>query len=111
MQNTDTGGIRREHIRPLEREISGTTYIVTGQFSATARETAVEKMQIDEALECKRTGEKKRILFGLTGTGYFDLSAYKQYNDGAMTDYIPTEADLKRGFDSIPKCKVNEGLA
>lgn len=43
MQNTDTGGIRREHIRPLEREISGTTYIVTGQFSATARETAVEK--------------------------------------------------------------------
>ena len=45
MQNTDTGGISREHIRPLEREISGTTYIVTGQFSATARETAVEKMQ------------------------------------------------------------------
>ncbi|MCI8657487.1 MAG: hypothetical protein HFF72_08625 [Oscillospiraceae bacterium] len=45
MQNTDTGGIRLEHIRPLEREISGTTYIVTGQFSATARETAVEKMQ------------------------------------------------------------------
>ena len=45
MQNTDTGGIRPEHIRPLEREISGTTYIVTGQFSATARETAVEKMQ------------------------------------------------------------------
>lgn len=68
------------------------------------------KAAIDEALECKRTGEKKRILFGLTGTGYFDLSAYKQYNDGAMTDYIPTEADLKRGFDSIPKCKVNEGL-
>ena len=69
------------------------------------------KAAIDEALECKRTGEKKRILFGLTGTGYFDLSAYKQYNDGTMTDYIPTEEDLKRGFDSIPKCKVNENLA
>ena len=65
---------------------------------------------IDEALACKRTGEKKRILFGLTGTGYFDLAAYKQYNDGTMTDHIPTDEDLKRGFDTIPHCPVNEGL-
>jgi tryptophan synthase beta chain len=58
---------------------------------------------IDEALKCKAEGKKKRILFGLTGTGYFDLSAYKQYNDGTMTDYIPTDADLEKGFQSIPR--------
>ena len=68
------------------------------------------RVAIDEALACKKTGEKKRILFGLTGTGYFDLAAYKQYNDGTMTDHIPTEEDLQRGFDTIPHCPVNEGL-
>ena len=68
------------------------------------------RVAIDKALECKRTGEKKKILFGLTGTGYFDLAAYKQYNDGVMNDYIPTDADLQKGFDTIPKCAVNEKL-
>ena len=56
---------------------------------------------IDEALECKKTGEKKTILFGLTGTGYFDLLAYMSYHDGKMVDYIPTDEDLKSGFDTI----------
>lgn len=60
------------------------------------------KVAIDEALKCKETGEAKTILFGLTGTGYFDLSAYQAYNDGTMTDYIPTDADLERGFAGIP---------
>lgn len=59
------------------------------------------RVAIDEALKCKETGEKKTILFGLTGTGYFDMSAYNAYNDGTMTDYIPTDADLQRGFDSL----------
>ena len=59
------------------------------------------RVVIDEALKCKRTGEEKNILFGLTGTGYFDMSAYKAYNDGNMTDYIPTEEDLRKGFASI----------
>ncbi len=68
------------------------------------------KVAIDEALECKRTGKKKKILFGLTGTGYFDLSAYKQFNDGVMSDVIPNDDDLKKGFESIPRCKANEGL-
>lgn len=58
---------------------------------------------IDEALLCRETGEKKKILFGLTGTGYFDLSAYKAYSSGTMTDYIPTDADLERGFASLPQ--------
>ena len=61
------------------------------------------RVAIDEALKCKETGEEKTILFGLTGTGYFDMVAYEQYHDGTMTDYIPTEADLQRGFDSLPK--------
>ncbi len=57
---------------------------------------------IDEALKCKETGEEKTIIFGLTGTGYFDLVAYEQFNNGTMTDHIPTDEDLERGFASIP---------
>lgn len=63
---------------------------------------------IDEALKCKETGEEKTILFGLTGTGYFDMLAYEQYNDGKMNDYIPTDEDLQPGFDAIPKFPGNE---
>ncbi len=61
------------------------------------------KVAIDEALKCKETGEAKNILFGLTGTGYFDMSAYTAYHDGTMTDYIPTDEDLQKGFDSLPQ--------
>lgn len=57
---------------------------------------------IDEALKYKETGEEKTILFGLTGTGYFDMVAYEAFNDGKMRDYVPSEADLKKGFDGIP---------
>ena len=58
---------------------------------------------IDEALKCKETGEAKNIVFGLTGTGYFDLMAYKNYNDGTMTDTVPTDEDLQRSFALLPK--------
>jgi len=61
------------------------------------------RVAIDEALRCKETGEEKTILFGLTGTGYFDLKAYEQYNNGTMTDQIPTDADLEAGFAALPK--------
>ena len=61
------------------------------------------KAAMDEALKCKETGEEKTILFGLTGTGYFDLVAYQQFNDGKMTDYIPTDEDLARGFAALPQ--------
>ncbi len=60
------------------------------------------RVAIDEALKCKETGEEKTILFGLTGTGYFDMVAYQKYNDGLMTDYIPTDADLEIGFKGLP---------
>lgn len=66
------------------------------------------RVAIDEALKCKETGEAKNILFGLTGTGYFDMVAYEKYHDGLMTDYIPTDADLQAGFDGIPKFPGNE---
>jgi len=58
---------------------------------------------IDEALKCKESGEEKTILFGLTGTGYFDLVAYQKYNDGVMTDYIPTDEEIAKSLASLPK--------
>jgi tryptophan synthase beta chain len=57
---------------------------------------------IDEALKCKETGEAKTIIFNLSGTGYFDLAAYMAYNEGNMTDYVPTDEDLEKGFASLP---------
>ena len=66
------------------------------------------RVAIDEALKCKETGEEKTILFGLTGTGYFDMVAYEKFHNGEMTDYIPTDADLQVGFDGIPKFPGNE---
>lgn len=61
------------------------------------------RVAIDEALKCKETGEEKTILFGLTGTGYFDMVAYEKFNNGEMADYIPTDADLEVGFAGLPK--------
>ena len=58
---------------------------------------------IEEAKKCKETGEAKTILFGLTGTGYFDMTAYTSFMDGTMRDYIPTDEDLQVGFDKLPK--------
>ena len=61
------------------------------------------KAAIDEAMRCKQTGEEKTIVFGLTGTGYFDLVAYEKFHDGKMTDYIPTDDDLARSLSKLPK--------
>ena len=60
------------------------------------------KVAIDEALKCKETGEQKTIVFGLTGTGYFDMVAYGKFNDGLMTDYVPTDAELEKAFAKLP---------
>ena len=65
------------------------------------------RVAIDEAIKCKETGEEKTILFGLTGTGYFDMVAYEKFNNGEMSDYIPTDEDLKKGFDGIPRFPGN----
>ena len=60
------------------------------------------RVAIDEALKCKETGEEKTIVFGLTGTGYFDMVAYEKYNDGKMSDYIPTDEELAESFKKLP---------
>lgn len=60
------------------------------------------KVAINEALKCKETGEQKTIVFRLTGTGYFDMVAYQKYNDGEMSDYIPTDEELEKGFATMP---------
>ena len=65
------------------------------------------RVAIDEALKCKETGEAKTILFNLTGTGYFDMSAYMQYNVEEMVDYTPSEAELQIGFDSLKGIPLN----
>ena len=60
------------------------------------------KVAIDEAMKCKETGEEKTIVFGLTGTGYFDMYAYEKFNNGEMKDYIPTDEDLAVGLKGLP---------
>ncbi len=61
------------------------------------------RVAIDEALKCKETGEEKTIVFGLTGTGYFDMVAYQKYNDHDMRDFIPTDEELLSSFSKLPK--------
>ena len=61
------------------------------------------RVAIDEALRCKETGEEKTILFGLTGTGYFDMVAYEKFHDGLMTDTVPTDKELEASFARLPK--------
>ena len=61
------------------------------------------RVAIDEALRCKEEGKDETIVFGLTGTGYFDLVAYQKFNDGQMSDFIPTDADLEASFAKMPK--------
>jgi len=60
------------------------------------------KVAIDEAMKCKETGEAKTIVFGLTGTGYFDMMSYEKFHDGKMTDYAPADEDLQRSFAQLP---------
>jgi tryptophan synthase beta chain len=115
------GGLRYHGMSPIisklydDGVIESRSEIQTEVFKAAAFFAKVEgilpapesshaiKAAIDEAVKCRETGEKKTILFGLTGTGYFDMSAYMSYNDGSMSDRIPTDADLEAGFASLPK--------
>ena len=115
------GGLRYHGMNPVisklyhDGHISARSYIQSDVFSAAAMFAKVEgtlpapesshavKCAVDEAVRCKETGEPKIILFGLSGTGYFDMSAYQSYNSGEMNDYIPTDEDLERGFATLPK--------
>lgn len=64
------------------------------------------KVAIDEAKKCKETGESKNIVFGLTGTGYFDLAAYKQLNDGTLKDHPLSEKELNDGLSTLPDINI-----
>ena len=75
---------------------------VEGTLPAPESSHAI-KVAIDEALKCKETGEEKTILFGLTGTGYFDMYAYEKFHNGQMSDYVPTEEELQTSFATLPK--------
>ena len=94
--------------------MEATTAVQTDVFAAAEQFARVEgtlpapesshaiKVAIDEALKCKETGEEKTIVFGLTGTGYFDLVAYQKFHDGEMSDYIPTDEDLAKSLAKLP---------
>ena len=115
------GGLRYHGMSPILSQLYADGYMEARSVEQTAVFEAAEqfariegilpapesshaiRVAIDEAMKCKETGEEKTILFGLTGTGYFDMFAYGRYNDGEMSDYIPTDAELQAGFDGIPK--------
>ncbi|MBQ3933207.1 MAG: TrpB-like pyridoxal phosphate-dependent enzyme, partial [Lachnospiraceae bacterium] len=99
----DDGYIKATSVEQTEVFKAATQFArVEGILPAPESSHAI-KVAIDEALKCKETGEAKNIVFGLTGTGYFDMVAYQKYNDGQMTDYIPTDEELEASFAKLPK--------
>lgn len=124
--SSHSGGLRYHGMSPIVSKLYHDGYMTarsveqTSVFDAAVRFAKCEgilpapesshaiRVAMDEALKCKETGEKKVILFGLTGTGYFDLTAYKAFNDKTMGDYIPTEEDLQKGFATIPDLPQNK---
>jgi tryptophan synthase beta chain len=116
-----SGGLRYHGMNPIVSKLyhdgymEARSYTQTRIFGAATQFARCEgtlpapesshaiKVAIDEALKCKETGEEKTILFGLTGTGYFDMMAYEKFHDGKMVDYVPTEEELAKGFSYLPK--------
>ncbi|NCA92609.1 TrpB-like pyridoxal phosphate-dependent enzyme [bacterium] len=122
------GGLRYHGMSPILSKIyhdgymEATSVEQTAVFNAAERFARCEgilpapesahaiKVAIDEAEKCKETGEKKVILFGLSGTGYFDMHAYMAFNAGKMSDYIPTDEELAKSIAALPKVPQNELL-
>ena len=121
------GGLRYHGMSPVLSKLyhdgymEAISYAQTDVFSAAVAFAKCEtilpapesahaiRAAMDEALRCKETGEAKTILFGLTGTGYFDMTAYSAYLNGNMEDHIPTDAQLQQGFDTLPDIPQNRG--
>ena len=115
------GGLRYHGMNPLvsqlyhEGYMEAVSYPQTAVFEAATLFCRCEgtlpapesnhalRCAMEEAIKCRETGEKKKILFCLTGTGYFDMPAYMAYREGTMTDFVPTDEDLEQGFASIPQ--------
>jgi tryptophan synthase beta chain len=116
-----SGGLRYHGMNPILSQLyddglmEATSVSQTDVFAAAEQFARVEgilpapesshaiKVAIDEAMKCKETGEEKTILFGLTGTGYFDMYAYEKFHDGKMTDYVPTDDEIAAGQRNLPK--------
>ena len=116
-----SGGLRYHGMNPILSQLyadglmEATTVKQTEVFEAAEYFARVEgilpapesshaiRVAMDEAIKCRKTGEEKTILFGLTGTGYFDMVAYEKFNNGQMTDYVPTDDDLAIGFAGLPE--------
>ena len=116
-----SGGLRYHGMNPILSQLyadglmEATTVKQTEVFEAAEYFARVEgilpapesshaiRVAMDEAIKCRETGEEKTILFGLTGTGYFDMVAYEKFNNGQMTDYVPTDDDLAIGFAGLPQ--------
>ena len=114
------GGLRYHGMTPVLSQLcadglmEATSVTQTSVFDAAVTFARVEgilpapesshaiRAAIDEALKCKETGEQKTILFGLTGTGYFDMAAYGRHNDGSLTDYIPTDEEIAASLAQLP---------
>ena len=114
------GGLRYHGMNPILSQLLADGYMEarsveqTSVFEAAVKFARVEgilpapesshaiKVAIDEALKCKETGEEKTILFGLTGTGYFDMYAYEKFNNGVMQDFIPTDEEIEKGLAGLP---------
>ncbi len=115
------GGLRYHGMSPVLSQLyhdglmEAVTAVQTDVFAAAETFARVEgilpapesshaiKVAIDEALKCKETGEEKTIVFGLTGTGYFDMVAYEKFHEGKMDDYIPTDEELAQYAAKLPK--------
>lgn len=124
--STHAGGLRYHGMNPIlsklyhDGEIEARTVLQSDVFKTAVMFARAEgilpapesshaiKVAVDEALKCKESGEKKVILFGLSGTGYFDLTAYMSYNNGTMVSYTADEEVLKKGFASIPNIPQNK---
>ncbi len=118
---THAGGLRYHGMNPTLSQLyadglmEAVTVAQTEVFAAAEQFARVEgilpapesshaiKVAIDEAMKCKETGEEKTILFGLTGTGYFDMMSYEKFHNGVMTDYVPTDEEIGKGLAGLPK--------
>ncbi|MBQ8281737.1 MAG: TrpB-like pyridoxal phosphate-dependent enzyme [Lachnospiraceae bacterium] len=98
----DQGLLKARSVEQTEVFAAAQTFArVEGILPAPESSHAI-KVAIDEALKCKETGEEKNIVFGLTGTGYFDMYAYQKFNDGVMGDYIPTDEEIEKALAKLP---------
>ena len=102
----DQGFLKARSVEQTEVFKAAQTFAkVEGILPAPESSHAI-KVAIDEALKCKETGESKNIVFGLTGTGYFDMVAYQRFNDGEMSDTIPSEEELTKALQALPKVNI-----